>query len=122
VNAWEKVGTIAAVIAAVAGGATFILSRRALARAEKTVGYERLRDARELVATMLLNGDLTRFSQCNEAAAQLRAVITTIEAPLPETTKLASIEWDMDAYSEKGFQGYVNRARAELQEATAALG
>jgi hypothetical protein len=121
VNAWEKVGTVAAVVAAVTGGATFFLSRRALAHSKKTVLYERLRDARELVASMSLNGDNIRWAQCNEAGAQLRAVLTTIDMPLPETEKLASVEWSLDAYSEKGLQEHVGRARRELQEATRTL-
>jgi len=74
-NAWEKVGTIAAVVAALTGAATFILSRRALTHSKKTVLYERLRDARELVGSMLLNGNNVRWAQCNEAGAQLRGVV-----------------------------------------------
>jgi hypothetical protein len=98
------------------------LSRRALSHSKKTVIYERLRDARELVGSMLLNGNNVRWDQCNEAGAQLRGVVTSIGMPLPETSKLASVEWNLDAYNEKGFQGYVSRAQRELQEATGKLG
>jgi hypothetical protein len=122
VNGWEKVGTIAAIVAALAGVATFILSRRALTHSKKTVLYERLRDARELVGSMLLSGNNIRWDQCNEAGAQLRGVLAAIELPLPETAKLASVEWNLDAYNEKGFQEYVSRAQRELQEATGTLG
>ena len=121
-NAWEKVGTIAAVVAALTGAATFILSRRALTHSKKTVLYERLRDARELVGSMLLNGNNVRWAQCNEAGAQLRGVVASIGMPLAETSKLASVEWNLDAYNERGFQEFVTRAQRELQEATGRLG
>jgi hypothetical protein len=62
-----------------------------------------------------------RWPQRNEAGNQLRAVVAVMEKPLPETAKLASVEWNMDAYLEKGFQEWVIRARRELQDVTGRL-
>jgi hypothetical protein len=32
------------------------------------------------------------------------------------------VEWNLDAYNERGFQEFVTRAQRELQEATGRLG
>jgi hypothetical protein len=66
VSNWEKIGSIAAVVAAVAAAGAFavawIYGRRASHDSTKAVKYERLREARDLVSIIRTTGDNIRFA------------------------------------------------------------
>ncbi|TMJ93296.1 MAG: hypothetical protein E6G67_12805 [Actinobacteria bacterium] len=121
-NGWERVGTVAAIVAALAGIGAFVVSwvygRRADRGSTKALRYERLREARELVGAIRATGDGARWLECNEAAAHLRAVLVAVgDDEFPSTRKLANTEWNLDSYSSENFPGQVKAARAELEAA-----
>jgi hypothetical protein len=104
VGGWEKVGTVAAVVAALSAVGALVVSwiygRRASRQSTKAVTYERLREARELVSTIRRAGDNTRFPECNDACASLRAIVAVIGEDLPQTRRLTEVEWEVDLYPE----------------------
>jgi hypothetical protein len=121
-DAWTKIGTVAAVVAAVGAVITVLVSwrygRRGVAESERAILYDRLREARELVGRIRLTGDNTRWNECGEACAQLRTVLVTIPPDLPQTLRLASTTWNLDNYDgDLGLQQTVQAARAELEAA-----
>ncbi len=122
VDTWTKIGTVAAVIAAIgtaaAVGVSWWYGKRSVRDAHKAVTYDRLREARELVGKIKVNGDNTRWAECHEAAAQLRSLIATVGIDLPASQRLAAIEWDLDKYSTLGLQAHVDAARDELDAST----
>ncbi len=121
VDAWTKAGAVAAVIAAGAGIAAVVYGRRALGDARKAVTYDRLREARELVGSLRVAADNTRWTDVAEAAAQLGSVLAVIGVELPMTRRLAETEWNLTSYADPGLSNYVNAAREELEQFTRRL-
>ncbi|MGD0272512.1 MAG: hypothetical protein ABSB96_02105 [Gaiellaceae bacterium] len=118
----EKVGSIAAVVAAVAAVLSFAIAWHFGRRAKNAVKYERLREARDLVETIFHTGNNTRWPDCNEAASRLRALVAVAGLTLPHTRRLSETKWDMDSYrSEDGLQVQVGKARDELERAARSL-
>jgi hypothetical protein len=126
VNWWEKVGAVAAVAAAIAGFLSWRVGVRANRAATASRRYERLAEARRLVADIRLMADNTYWDRCREAQAQLRSVLKVLRQDLPETRALAETEWNQETYSgtndHPALQSQVAAARAELEAATARIG
>jgi hypothetical protein len=124
-DSWTKVGTIAAIVAAAGTVAGLLLAwwygSRAARDSRKVVAYDRLREARELVGLIQVNGDNTRWSEASEAQARLRVVLPTLGGEFPATLKLASDAWDLTTYSANDFGGHVRAARKELEESSQVL-
>jgi len=70
---WEEVGTVAAVVAAVAGILSWRVGVRASRSSTDALHFERLAEARRLVGEIRLMGDNTYWDRCSEAQAQLRS-------------------------------------------------
>jgi hypothetical protein len=90
-----------------------IYGRRAGRDSTKAVKYERLREARELVSIIRRTGDNIGFPECNDACANLRAIVAVIGGEFPHTRRLTEIEWDLDAYGAEQFPTLVRAARDE---------
>ena len=124
-DGWTETGTIAAVAAAVAAvvaiGLSWYYGHRAVADSGRALRYERLREARDLINTIRVTADNSRFMESNEAAAKLRAVLVTLDGDLVATRKLANTEWGHQSYTDADLQGTVTAARAELEGVVASL-
>ena len=119
-DTWTKVGTIAAVVAAggtiVAIAVSWWYGHGVRGDSRKAITYDRLREARELVGEMDIKGSNVRWAECNEAGAQLRAVISTIDAELPNTKAIAEIKWSQEMWAEDDLPNRAAAARDELEQ------
>ena len=120
-DVWTEVGTVSAVVAAVAGigaiGVSWYYGQRATEGAEQALRYERIREARELVGRIEITAGNTRWHETSEAGARLRAVLMTLPGEFTACQKLAETEWNLDSYTSEDLHGTVGRARAELEAA-----
>jgi hypothetical protein len=123
---WEKVGAIAAVIAAVAGVlaivVTWVLGRSSQNDARSALRYERLAGARRLVGEIGLNAGNTNWARCEEAQAQLRPLLPLIGGDLPQCSALVETVWSLETYGggedTPGVPQLVAGAREELERAS----
>src|SRR2546423_12723547 len=88
-DTWTEIGAVAAVIAAVGAvvgvGVAWWYGKRSVGDAQKSITYDRLREARELVGKIKLMADNTHWNDASEAAGQLRSVVATIDTDRPHT-------------------------------------
>jgi hypothetical protein len=119
---WTKIGTIAAVVAAVGGIAAVIVSwlygRRTDGDARRAVRYERLREARELVSRIQYMGDATRYGECNDLCSQLEPMLALLDASFPQAERLAAkTTWDLESWNLEHFSDLARDAKEELDAA-----
>jgi|SRR5581483_7720852 len=105
-DVWVEVGTVAAIIAIKARGDS-----------RKSVQYERIREARELLASIRHAAENTRFSEANTLNRQLAAVTLSLDGDYPALRAMTDTTWDLATWPAGDIGGKYDRAIVELEDA-----